>query len=143
MKINSFTAPNKVKISTDFRVTSGSNAQPKICLFDESKSKGYGLRVTQNNNKWNLQTYNSWTDCGNNLNETNRSVSLNTWYHLELIIDNNSLTGNIYDSGGTLLSTITATGSLNLSSTGNYIGIGLNYTSNTFMDVKNIKVEAL
>lgn len=143
VKINSFTAPDTVKISVDFKMTSGSNIQPKICLYDESKSKGYGLRVTQNNSRWNLQTYTSWTDCGNNLKETTQSVSLNTWYHLELTVDGNDLTGKIYDSGGTLLNTITSSGSLNLSSTGNYVGIGLNYTSNTYMDIKNIKAEAL
>ena len=143
VKINSFTAPNKVKISADFKMTSGSNNQPKLCLFDESKSKGYGLRITQNNHRWNLQTYTSWTDCGNNLNETTYNTSLNVWYHFELIVNENSLTGNLYNEQGTLLATITSTGSLNLSSTGNYVGIGLNYTSSTSMNVKNIKVEPL
>lgn len=143
VKINSFTAPNKVKISADFKMTSGSNNQPKLCLFDESKSKGYGLRITQNNHKWDLQTYTSWTDCGNNLTETTYNTSLNVWYHFELIVNENSLTGNLYNEQGTLLATITSTGSLNLSSTGNYVGIGLNYTSSTSMNVKNIKVEPL
>ena len=143
VKINSFTAPNKVKISADFRMVSGSNIQPKLCLFDESKSKGYGLRITQNNHRWNLQTYTSWTDCGNNLNETTYNTSLNVWYHFELVVNENSLTGNLYNEQGTLLATITSTGSLNLSSTGNYVGIGLNYTSSTSMNVKNIKVEPL
>ena len=143
VKINSFTAPNRVKISLDMYILSGSNAQPKIYLFDESKNKGYGLRVTNNNNKWNLQTITSYTDCGNNLNETSLYTSKTTWYTLEVIIDNNDLTGHIYNSGGTLLSTITASGSLNLSSTGNYVAIGTNYTTDTILRVKNIKVEAL
>lgn len=143
VKINSFTAPNKVKISMDMYIQAGSNAQPKIYLFDESQNKGYGLRVTQNNSRWNLQTITSYTDCGTNLNETSLSTSTGTWYTLEVIIDNNDLTGNIYNSGGTLLETITATGSLNLSSTGNYVAIGANYTSNTILRVKNIKVESL
>ena len=124
-------------------MVTGSNNQPKLCLFDESKNKGYGLRITQNNRRWNLQTYTSWTDCGNNLTETTYTTSLNVWYHFELIVNENSLTGNLYDEQGTLLATITSTGSLNLSSTGNYVGIGLNYTSNTSMNIKNIKVEAL
>jgi hypothetical protein len=143
VKINSFTAPNKVKISLDMYIQSGSNAQPKIYLFDESKNKGYGLRVTNNNNKWNLQTITSYTDCGNNLKETSLTISKTTWYTLEVIIDNNDLTGNIYNSGGTLLETITSSGNLNLSSTGNYVAIGSNYTSDTILRVKNIKVEAL
>ena len=143
VKINSFTAPNKVKISLDMYIQSGSNAQPKIYLFDESNNKGYGLRVTQNNSRWNLQTITSYTDCGNNLKETSLTISKTTWYTLEVIIDNNDLTGNIYNSGGTLLETITSSGSLNLSSTGNYVAIGSNYTSDTILRVKNIKVEAL
>ena len=143
LKINSFTAPNRVKISMDMYIQSGSNVQPKVYLFDETKNKGYGLRVTQNNSRWNLQTITSYTDCGNNLKETTLSCSTSTWYNLEIIIDNNDLTGNIYNSGGTLLNTITSSGSLNLSSTGNYVAIGANYTSNTIIRVKNIKAEAL
>jgi len=144
VKINSVTVPNRVKISMDMKmVTSGSNSQPKIYLFDESKNKGYGLRITQNNSKWNLQTYTSYTDCGNNLIETTIDTSLNTWYHMELIVDGNDLTGNLYNSSNTLLGTITSTGSLNLSSTGNYVAIGCNYTTNAIIQVKNIKVEAL
>ena len=143
VKINSFTAPNTVKISMDMYIQSGSNAQPKIYLFDESQNKGYGLRVTQNNSRWNLQTITSYTDCGTNLIETSLSTSTGTWYTLEVIIDDNDLTGNIYNSGGTLLETITATGGLNLSSTGNYVAIGANYTSNTILRVKNIKVETI
>ena len=140
--INNLTVPNKVKISCDWLMGGNSTIQPKLLIYDPSISDGYAAKIYRYNSKVNINNH-TLTSEGTSLVEDSLSLSSGTWYTVEFIVNQSSLTYNVYDANDTLLKSISATGSLNLSANSNVVGFALANTSGADAYIRNLKVEAL
>ncbi len=144
VKINSTQFPKNVKITVDIQMKSSGNLQPKLVFIDETQTYGYVPRLTYTNGKWSILN-GSFTSEGTSITgDVTVSQSLNTWYTLEFVKNNDDLTYKIYDKDtGTLVETLTGTGSLTFSENANTVGMAVSYDNGKYYWFKNLKVESL
>ena len=137
--------PTGVKISMDIKFTgvTTKNHQPRFGLMNGvqatairfanySSEKFIGLITSvdvTDSSKWVVGT------------ATNLSVTSNTWYSLEIIFDNGTITATTYN-GSTELGTVTSSYT-NLSSTSNKLLLDPAYSNGANINIKNIKVKSL
>ena len=128
-------------ISADFKGQAISETGIGFCIDNRNDSTSYSYAVwLVALNKFVGKQFNLNTD-GTVNQHTGLSMNANTWYHMELIINGTSLTGNLYDG-----STLIATDSTTLSVSNKQVGIFLmtqNGTTNSACWVKNIKAETI
>lgn len=142
IKINDTTFPKNVKITVDVYMTTTQNTQPKLTFIASNQTYGYVPRLTYINNKASIIQGN-WTGEGSSITgDVSFSQSLNVWYTFEFTHNNGSLTFNIYQEGS-LVKTLTATGSQTINDTGNEVGMCVALDPGKTYRFKNLKVEAL
>ncbi len=144
IKIINTQFPKNVKITVDIQMKSTGNLQPKLVFMDTTQTYGYVSRLTCINGKASIIN-GSFTGEGNSITgDITISQSTNTWYTFEFIKNNNDLTFNIYNTAnGTLIKSLTGTGSQTFSDNANTVGLAVSYDSSKYFWFKNLKVEAL
>lgn len=142
VKINTTTFPKNVKITVDVQMRTSGNTQPKLVFISNNQTYGYVSRLTYTNKRASIIKGN-FSGESSGLTESSFTQSLNVWYTFEFLCENNSLTFNIYDSGGTLKKTLTATGNITFSDSNNVVGMAIDANANVEYWFRNLKVEAL
>ena len=127
------------KISADFKGLSKSINGVGFCLDNRNDSTSYSYAIWEESvTKFVGKQFNLNSD-GTVNQHTGLSMDANTWYHMELIVDGDELTGNLYN-GDTLLATDTTTLTVNNKQVGIFL-LTQNGTTNSACYVKNIKAE--
>ena len=127
------------KITAKVQVNSSGNVQIGVGLHNNSDTSVQIVsRLVKTNNSTSIIRVNPDTSIAN----TSQTLSTNTDYVLEFTNDSGSLTYKLYNSGGTLLKTLSGTTSL-LSSNNNTPFLFFAYQSQQTAKLKELKVEAL
>lgn len=136
--VTNITVSNKVRISADIYM--GANVKPRLFIYNPTLQNGLCAMINQSSEMLVIavHTLNSF---GHICDMDSLATSLNTWYKLEFIIDEELLTYNLYDSNGTLLKSFYGYDELGLSSTGNLVGFGLDGNSAQYGYIRNFRVE--
>ena len=140
--VNNLTVGNKVRITCDWFMGSNSSIQAKLLLYDPTLQNGYSAKMYRSTSKLNINTH-TLTSEGTSIAEDTLATSTFTWYTCVFTIDEDSLQYDVYSESGTLLKTVTTTGSLNLSSSGNLVGFAFAENSNSDAYIRKFKVETL
>ena len=143
-RLSSNIIPSSVKVSADIMITNippTATVHSAIGLFNPSNNAFIEARIRATGTKgiaiigftgstWGIDT------------QTNYNISTNTWYRVELIVNDSSITANVYDTNDTLLATVntTATGYL---STNNKVQFLSTYDNGSSFSLKNVKVKPL
>ena len=132
---------DEYKISADFKGLNTNANACGFCLDNRNDTTSYSYAVWEEAlTKFVGKQFNLNTD-GTANQHTGLSMSSSNWYHMELIVNGNSLTGNLYD-GSTLLATDSTTLTVNNKQVGIFL-LTQNGTTNSACYVKNIKAETL
>ena len=127
------------KLSMDAMATTTGNIQIGIGLYNNDANYQITPRILKVNNTMSILKIGGGESALANASQT---ISQNTWYKIEFIKNDTTLTFNLYDAGGTLLKTLTATSTL-LSATNNTPFAYISYSPNQTGAIREIKVEAL
>ena len=115
-KLNNVNIKQACKLTIDVKsvITSQSNfnLQPRIGIMKDNNN-GYAVARAYwaDGQKLNLNSISTSAD-KSTLSTVNQSWSDNTWYTLELEIQNGTVTGKVYDSSGTLLNSVNTSNTL-------------------------------
>ena len=129
-------------ISADFKAQNLSGNGVGFCLDNRSDTTSYSYAcwIEENGNKFVGKQFK--LDSDGTVNEhTGLNLDSSKWYHMELIVNGTSLTGNLYD-GDTLISTDSTTLSIMNKQVGIFL-ITQNGYDNSSCYVKNIKAEEI
>ena len=129
-------------ISADFKAQNLSGNGVGFCLDNrnDTTSYSYACWIEENGNKFVGKQFN--LNSNGTVNEhTGLNLDSSKWYHMELIVNGTSLTGNLYD-GDTLISTDSTTLSIMNKQVGIFL-ITQNGYDNSSCYVKNIKAEEI
>ena len=126
-------------ISADFKGLSVGANGVGFCLDNRNDSTSYSYAIwMEANTKFIGKQFNLNTDGTANQHQ-GLSMSASNYYHMELIVNGSTLTGNLYD-GTTLIATDTTTLTVNNRQVGIFL-LTQNGTTDSACYVKNIKAE--
>lgn len=132
---------DEYKISADFKGQSLNANGVGLCIDNRNDTTSYSYAIWMEAGYKFIGKQFSLNVDGTANQHTGLSLNSNTWYHMELIVNGNSLTGNLYD-GSTLLATDSTTLTVNNKQVGIFL-LTQNGTTNSACYVKNIKAETL
>lgn len=151
LRFNNLTIDNNSVLSADVMIPSqNANTRIRLSIFNNNTNRGIGMNFAKLNDSSELSIRENLEYDAENYPSNNgvlissflstSSISYNTWYKMELIVDENIFCANLYNSDGSLNCSLKKIIPSIIDDEDNSVGIHFGYTNNAYCYFKNVRV---